>query len=40
MQMQRPSEGWIKRFSSKDEADAALFCFPHAGGVPHAYRDW
>eukprot|EP00041_Stephanoeca_diplocostata_P017327 m.347085 g.347085 ORF g.347085 m.347085 type:complete len:2908 (+) comp20667_c0_seq20:342-9065(+) len=31
---------WIHRFDALDDPKMRLFCIPHAGGGPHAFRSW
>lgn len=31
---------WIQRYVPLDDPELRLFCVPHAGGGPHAYRTW
>lgn len=38
--MNSSPEPWLQRFHQRAQAELRLFCFPHAGGAPAAYRSW
>ena len=31
---------WIQKFGATRDPSTRLFCFPHAGGIPAAFRPW